>query len=184
MVWDGIPQDDPDFYAAKIMNYIYGGSGFGSRLMTEVREKRGLSYGIYSGLSHMEHANIMMIQTSTRNETVGEVLSLVEQERQKIITENISDEDLRAAKDYLTGSLPLSLTSTDNISSLLLRLQLDNLPIDYLDKRNDYLNSVTADDVKRMAVRLLAPDNYKIIMVGQPENVTPTTTIEELPNVN
>lgn len=184
MVWDGIPQDDPDYYAAKIMNYIYGGSGFGSRLMHEIREKRGLTYGVYSGLSHMEHANIMMIQTSTRNETASELLNLIEQERQKIISESIADEELTAAKDYLTGSLPLSLTSTDNISSLLLGLQLDNLPIDYLDKRNDYLNAVTADDVQRTAKRLLAPDNYKVILVGQPENLTPTITIEDLPNVN
>lgn len=183
VIWDGVAQDDPDYYSAMIMNYIFGGSGFGSRLMIEVREKRGLSYGIYSSLAHQQHANLLTVQTSTNNDSVEKLLSIIEQERKKIISEKVSEEELNAAKSYLTGSLPLSLTSTSNISGLLLGLQLDDLPIDYLDKRNEYINAVSAEDIKLVAKRLFANDNSKTVLVGQPEKIKANVIIEDLPNV-
>lgn len=181
--WNGISQKDPDYYSAMVMNYIFGGAGFGSRLMTEVREKRGLSYGIYSQLSHMEHANTLTISTSTNNETVDEVLNIIDEEVEKMIKTPVNEADLQAAKDFLTGSLPLSLTSTDKVSALLLNMQVDELPIDYLDQRNSYIRKVTADQVNAVAKRLLGASSYMTFLVGQPKTDLETDIMKDLPNV-
>jgi zinc protease len=180
----GIDRDDPDFYTASIMNYILGGSGFGSRLMEEIREKRGLTYGIYSGLSQSNHIDTLNVSTSTKNETTREMLDLIKAEWQKMKNQPVTEAELADAKSYLIGSMPLSLSSTDNISSLLLGLQLDGLPIDYLDQRADKINAVTQSDISRVAAALLTPDQMITILVGTPENITPTNIVETLPNVD
>lgn len=184
MAQNGIARDDPDYYTAAVMNYILGSSGFGSRLMEEIREKRGLSYGIYSGLETADHVNILTVGTSTKNETANEVLDLIKQEWTKMKTTEVTDQELADAKSYLIGSMPLALSSTNNISGLLLGLQLDNLPIDYLDHRADKINAVSKEDIARVSSKLLTPDKMITILVGQPENVKPTEIVDTLPNVD
>lgn len=179
----GISREDPDIFTAHVMNYILGGSGFGSRLMEEVREKRGLSYGIYTGFDHLNHADVYSVSTSTATDNVDEVLSLIAQEWTKMTSEPVTEEELESAKAYLIGSLPLSLTSTDNISGLLLRLQINDLPIDYLDIREKGIKKASAKDVQTLAKRLLNHENFLTILVGQPENMDGDEIIEALPNV-
>jgi zinc protease len=167
----GIDRNDPEFYAAYIMNFILGGSGFGSRLTGEIREKRGLTYGIHTWLDMMDHIDTLSLSTSTQNENVAEMLSLIKAELIKMQNEPVTDDELETAKSYLIGSAPLGLTSTNKISDLLLSLRLDNLPIDYLDKRAEILEQVTKEDVQKVAKRLLSPDNMIIILVGSPKEV-------------
>lgn len=179
----GIARTDPDWHAAQVMNFILGSSGFGSRLMEEVREKRGLTYGIYSSFYQLDHALSLNVTTSTRNEKVGEVLELIQQEWEKMRGEPVSAQELEDAKAYLVGSMPLALTSTGQIAGMMLSIMLDGLPGTYLDTVGDRIGAVTGDDVSRVARRLLNPDLLTTILVGNPAGLTPTRTIEKLPNV-
>lgn len=182
-IQNGIDKDDPDYYAADIMNFILGSSGFGTRLMAEAREKRGLTYGIYTQLQQMDHANALVVTTSTKNETVKDMLDIISTEWKKMAETPVTKEEVSLAQSYLTGSLPLQLDSTDAIAEVLLSIQLDGLPIDHLDKRQEKLNAITLKDVQRVAKRLLNPDNLTTILVGNPTNIEPTRIVDELPNV-
>lgn len=186
----GISRQDEDFYSAYVMNFILGASGFGSRLMEEIREKRGLTYGIYSYFRQYDEADTMNVSTSTANENVGEMLSLISEEWGKIGSEPVNETELEEAKSYINGSLPLSLTSTDSISGLLLSLQLDRLPVDYLDTRAEKINAVSQADIEQVSKRLLDTGKMTIIMVGNPSALTgaalgkgEVNVITELPNV-
>lgn len=179
----GVDRSSPDYYAAKVMNFILGESGFGSRLMEEIREKRGLTYGIYSYFRDYAETDVLHVSTSTRNETVRDMLGLIEAEWTKMREEQVSTEELDSAKSYITGSLPLELTSTDSIASILLNLQIDNLPIDYLDQRNAAVHSVSAEDVQNVAQRLLNPESLTTVLVGKPEGVSDAIPLTALPNV-
>jgi zinc protease len=186
----GISRQDEDFYSAYLMNFILGASGFGSRLMEEIREKRGLTYGIYSFFQQQDEAALLSVSTSTANNSVQEMLSLIREEWNKMRLEPVSEEELKQAKAYIIGSLPLSLTSTDSISGVLLSLQLDRLPIDYLDTRAEKINAVSIDDIKAISKRLLDTKEITTIMVGNPPSLTAAAIgdhkvneIAKLPNV-
>ena len=183
MMQDGLARQDPDYHAAQVMNFILGSSGFGSRLTEEIREKRGLVYGVYTGLDALKYAPSLSLSTSTKNESAGEVLSLIKTEWNRIRDEAVSDKELEDAKSYLIGSVPLGLTSTGQIAGLMLGLQLDGLPPDYLDRREKAIGAMTKDGVQGIARRLLTPDNIATVLVGKPESITPTKTVMELPNV-
>lgn len=179
----GIRIDDPDYFAADIMNFILGSSGFGSRLTEIVREKNGLTYGIYTGMEMMDHAAMFTLSTSTENKNVEKVIDLSRKEFERIKAEEVSAQEIKDAQSYLIGSMPLGLTSTDQIAGTMLTFQRYNLPKNYLDIREEGLRKVTAGDVKRAANRLLDLSKLSIIMVGDPANITPTKTVTDLPNV-
>ena len=164
----GIDQSDPDYQSAQVMNFILGSSGFGSRLTKEIREKRGLTYGIYSYFTDMDHADTLSVTTSTKNESVSEMLPLIKAEFEKMAQSPIAQKELEDAKSYLIGSLPLSLSSSDKITGLMLSIQLSDLPINYLDQREEKIKATTIDDVKRIAARLLDPSKFITVLVGQP----------------
>ncbi len=179
----GVRRQDADYHAAKVMNFILGASGFGSRLMEEIREKRGLTYGIYSYFREYKETEVMHVSTSTVNEKVQEMMGLIYEQWDKMKNEPVSEKELQDAKSYLIGSLPLSLTSTDSIASILLSLQRNNLPIDYLDKRSAEIRKVTAKDIKNVAKRILNKDNFTTILVGNPQGFEKAEIITQLPNV-
>jgi zinc protease len=184
----GIARKDPDFHTAQVMNFVLGSSGFGSRLTEEIREKRGLTYGIYSYLYNLDHMNALSVSTSTANENVEEMLGLIKTEFDRMIMTPITDKELTDAKTYLIGSLPLSLTSTDKIAGLLLSLQMDGMPIDYLDVREKQIQATTIDQVSVLAKRLLSPEHFITVLVGKPEGFNAQSkpqlqTITTLPNV-
>lgn len=180
----GIDRKDPDYHKAQIMNFILGGSGFGSRLTEEVREKRGLTYGIYSYFQDMNHIDLLAVSSSTRNESVEEMLRLIDVEWDRLRNEPISQQELDDAKSYLIGSLPLSLTSTNEIAGLMLSLRLNELPIDYLDQHEANINAVTIEDVQTIANKILDKDKFVTVLVGQPPaSLKPTDILESIPNV-
>lgn len=178
----GIGRDDPEYHTAEILNFVLGGSGFGSRLMEEIRERRGLTYGIYSGLLTMDHANALTVSASTKNASVKELLDLTSAEWNKMREAGITETELANAKSYLIGSVPLSLTSTDRIAGLLLSLQKEGYERDYLETREAALKKTTLADIGKLAARLLDPAKFTIILVGQPEEIEPTHTVTHLPN--
>ncbi|WP_353858765.1 pitrilysin family protein [Azospirillum formosense] len=174
----GLKRSDPDWYAATVMNYVLGGGGFGSRLMEEVREKRGLSYGVYSYLIPMDHSALVMAGGNTVNAKAGQALDIMRQEWKRMAEQGVTDEELADAKTYLTGSFPLQLGSTQAIAGILLQVKRDKLGIDYLDRRDAFINGVTQADVQRVAKRLLDPNRLLTVLVGRPEGVTATRTID------
>lgn len=176
-------RDDEDYYALQVMNYLFGGAGFGSYLMEEAREKRGLTYGIYSGIDDTLYIDTLSIGTSTKNESVKEMMDIIKEQMIRMKTTKVEEKKLQHAKSYLIGSMPLSLSSTDNIAGMMLSMQLQDLPIDYLDNYADNINAVTVDDIQRVAVRILKPETMTTVMVGNPADIEPTTIIETLPNV-
>jgi len=162
----GLPRDDPDYYAAYVVNHILGGGGFTSLLTEEVREKRGLAYSVYSYLYPLDHAPIWLGGLGTSNRSVEEALRLVRQEIERVARGDVSQERLDDAKTYLTGSFPLRLTGNDRIAQTLVGMQVDDLGIDYLERRNGYIEAVTLEDARRVAARLYHPDNLLTVVVG------------------
>lgn len=184
----GISRDDPDYFAAQVMNYVLGSSGFGSRLTEEIREKKGLTYGVYSSFYNLDKLAAMSVSTSTKNESVPEMLAAIQTEFSKMRDDGVTQTELDDAKAYLLGSLPLSLTSTDKISGLMLSLMRDDLPVDYLDIRAKAISDMALDDIARVAKHLLNPNQFITVLVGNPPQDTlnwlgKTITVEALPNV-
>ncbi|MFY7960920.1 MAG: M16 family metallopeptidase [Elsteraceae bacterium] len=170
----GMQQDDPDIFAAELVNYVLGGGGFTSRLTEELREKRGLVYGVRSGLSIYERAGLILGGFSIQNGKVVEGLDLLRKIWTEMAENGPTAEELANAKTYVNGSFPLRLDSTSAVAGYLLALQLDGRPIDYIDRRAGFFNAVTLEDAKRVARRLLDPKQLSIVVVGKPEGLTPT----------
>ncbi|MER2520014.1 MAG: pitrilysin family protein [Bdellovibrionales bacterium] len=172
----GPKRDDPDWHAAEIANYILGGGGFSSRLMKDVRSDKGLTYGIHTGLAAMEHGGMIMGDAATDNARTGEAWGVIRATLRRFYEDGVSAKEIAAAKDYLTGSMPLALTSTDKISGVLVDIQRENLGIDYLDRRNDLIRSVTQEDVERVIRKWFDPDKITLSLAGKPEGIMPTRT--------
>jgi len=167
----GLPIDHPDFMPAYVMNYILGGGGFVSRLMVEVREKRGLAYSVHSYLGNYAEAAVYMGQVQTENPRVAEALEVIRAEWARMAAEGVTADELEKAKRYLTGSFPLRFDSNAKIAAYLVFLQESGLGADYLDRRNALVEAVTLEDVKRVAAKLLDPEALSIVVVGQPEGL-------------
>ena len=179
----GIARDDKDWHAAVIMNYVLGGGSFDARLMREIREKRGLTYGVYSTILNMRGASVLQATMSTANEKAVEALQLLKEEFKKMSAEGVTPEELRDAKSYITGSLALELTSTSDIAETLNALQRDNLSPDYINKRNNMINAVTLADIRRVAARLLKTDEMTVIMVGKPLGIDVDILLDRPPGM-
>lgn len=169
----GLRRDDPDFFAAYILNEVLGGGRFGARLMTEVREKRGLTYGISTVLSPMDHAELLTGQFASANEKTAEAIEVVKAEWLKA-AEGITAEELDQAKTYLTGAYALRFDGNGPIADIMVGMQMDHLPIDYIATRNDKVNAVSLADVTRLAKRLIQPDQLHFVVVGKPVGVEST----------
>ena len=179
----GMRMDDPDYQTATVMNFIFGSSGFGSRLTEIIREQNGLTYGIYTDMSMMDHAALFTLSTSTKNETAARLMDLTRKEFDRMKTGDVTKEEIADAKSYLVGSTALSLTSTEQIAGMMLAFQRYNLPKNYLDIRAAAIEKVTSADIKRVAARLFDMSRLSVAMVGKPDGIAPTKTITELPNV-
>ena len=167
----GFKRDDKDFIPAYLLNHILGGGGFGSRLTTEVREKRGLTYSVYSYLSPLDRGGLFMGGAATKNDRVAESLAIIRSELERMATGGPTEEELKNAKTYLTGSYALRFDSSSKIAGQLLGIQMENLGIDYPAKRNGLVEAVTIEDIKRVAGRLLKPGSLIVTIVGRPEGV-------------
>jgi zinc protease len=167
----GIKQKDDDWFAATVMNQVLGGGSFESRLMDEVREKRGLTYGVYSYLVPMDLAETYQGSVSSANDRIGEAISVIRDEWVKMAESGVTQQELDDAKTYITGSYPLRFDGNQRIASILVGMQMLDLPIDYIPTRNDKVKAVTLEDVKRVAGELLDPDGLAFVVVGQPEGL-------------
>jgi zinc protease len=173
----GIARNDPDFMAAYIVNYILGGGSFSSRLYREVREKRGLAYGVNSSLVWFRHAAVVLGGTATRADRTADALAVIEQETKRMAAEGPTPEELEAAKSFLKGSYALSLDTSGKIAVQLTQIQIDNLGIDYIQRRGALIDAVTMEDAKRVARRLYG-GGMLVTVAGRPKGLTSSETTE------
>lgn len=170
----GLKRADPDWYAALVMNRVFGEGGFASRLMAEVREKRGLAYGVSTNLQPMDHGALIVGQVATRNSQIKQSLEVIRAEWNRMAELGATAKELADAKTYINGSFPLRLDSSGRVASLLVSIQLDDLGIDYLERRPRLIEAVTLADVSRVAKRLLEADKLTTVVVGDPDGLEPT----------
>lgn len=170
----GPKRDDPDFYAARVMNHLLGGGSFTSMLFQEVREKRGLAYGVYTRLYPLDHAGLIVGHAATANARVAETIEVIRDEWRRMAGGAVSAEQLADAKRFITGSFPLRFTASASIASILVAMQLEHLGIDYLDRRNALIEAVSLADVKRAAAKWLDPRRLTFVVVGQPQGLAAT----------
>jgi len=173
-VQQGIAFEDPDYFAVVILNEILGGGRFGARLMTEVRETRGLTYGIGTGLASLDHAEWLVGQFDSANEKVAEAIDVVRAEWAKIAADGVTADETDKAKAFLTGSYPLRFDGNGQIAGILVGMQMVGLTPDYPAKRNARIEAVTLADVQRVASSFFTPDKLFFVVVGQPEGVIAT----------
>ncbi|MDY8109329.1 pitrilysin family protein [Fulvimarina sp. 2208YS6-2-32] len=162
----GVERDDPEFFAAYLMNHILGGGSFTSRLYEEIREKRGLAYGAGSWLASYNHAAILGVSTATRADAAEESIRIIRDELTRMAENGPSEEELAMAKTYVKGSYAVrNLDSSGSIAKTLVGIQLDDLGIDYIDTRKDEIDAVTMEQVKAAAKALLSVEPT-VITVG------------------
>lgn len=170
LAYPSVKRDDKDFFAAYLMNNMLGESGLTSRLFTEVREKRGLAYGASSQLVHYDHANLLLINTATRAEKAEESLKTIRSEIKNLVENNVSEDELKNAKSFVIGSYAVNnLSSSSSIAAVLVGLQQDGLPMDYIDQRVNFINAVTLNDIQEVAKKIFKSEPA-LLVVGQMKN--------------
>ncbi len=170
----GIDRDDPDFFAAYILNHILGGGSFESRLMQEVREKRGLTYGVYSYLVDRDKAQAWMGSVASANDRIADAIKVIRDEWARIGKDGVTAAELQDAKTYLTGAYPLRFDGNGPIANIAVSMQVEGLDPDYIATRNDRINAVTLKDINRVARELVKPDALTFVVVGKPEGLEAT----------
>ena len=180
----GIPRSADNYTEAVILNNIFGRGGFGSRLMESAREQKGLTYGIYSYFQHFDHSDVLVISTSTKNENTPQMMSLIIKEIQKLQETGITEQELKATKSYLTGSIPLRFTSNPAISGTLMAMQIEDLDISYFDQHIEKIKAAKLEDINNLAKTYPTIEGFMGITVGQPQGLDndPDMVIETLPN--
>lgn len=167
----GIARADPDFFPAYLVNYVLGGGGFSSRLMNEVREKRGLVYGIGTSLWTFDAGGLIAGQFQTDPGKVAQAIDIVRAEWQRIASEGPTQAELDDAKTYLLGYYPRNFTTTMGTAQVLLGLQTENLGIDYVTRRQKEIAAVTIDDARRAAKRLFDAAQMTFVVVGPADQI-------------
>ncbi len=167
----GMQFDDPDYFAASILNEIMGGNGFSSRLMDELREKRGLTYGVGTGLAAYDHAEMLSGGLSVSNDKVAEALEVIRTVWADLATNGVTQKELDDTKTFMTGAYPLRFDGNGTIANILVGMQVMGLPTDYPATRNARVEAVTLADMARVAAELLTPGKLYFVVVGKPVGV-------------
>ncbi len=173
IIWGhlGISRSNPDYYALQVMNYILGGGGFVSRLVDNIRDNLGLTYGIYSLFDAREYLGSFQIVVETKNKNTNQALFEILKELKKIIEQGVSQTELSEAKAYLTGSFPLRMDTNGKMVRLLSAMELYGLGLDFPEKYTKLINQVTAEEVLRVARTYLKPDNFLLVVVGDQKEI-------------
>jgi zinc protease len=165
----GVSRGDPDFYPLRVMNYILGGGGFSSRLMDSIRQEMGLAYDVHSYFPAGSLAGtfraVVQTKNSTANEAIGEIIRQMRLMRQ----EKVTPEELEGAKAFLVGSFPRKLETMDKIANFLVRVEYHGFGLNYIEEFPRLIESVTADDVLRVAREHLRPEDLVIVVVADQE---------------
>ena len=164
----GYQRNDPDFFALTVGNHILGGGGFTARLTEEVREKRGLTYSVYSYFAPGLHAGAFTIGLQTRPDQAEQALTLVREVLAKFVTEGPTEKELQAAKDNLIGGFALRLDSNRKLLDNVANIAWNGLPLDYLDTWTQRVERLTVADVRAAFARKVQPANLATVVLGAP----------------
>lgn len=176
---DGLKRNDRDFYGLHLMNYILGGGGFSSRLMDEMREKRGLTYGVSTQLATYPDMGLIRGSFATQNNSLVPALQILQDEWGKIQANGVLDDEVRQAKLYMIGSFPLRFGNTLNMASMLVGMQIYDLGVDYFDQRRAYIDQVRVEQINKVAEKTLFPGRMVIVVVGNPPDPENYQLIED-----
>jgi zinc protease len=165
----GLLRTDKDFIPGYVANYILGGGGFSSRLTTEVRVKRGLTYDISTSLDSLHRTGYVVGEVATKQGSMRETVGVVKKTLQDFADNGPTDKELADAKTYLTGAFPLAFGSNVGIAGQMNAFERVGLDIGYLKRRNSLINAVTIDDAKRAAKRLYNPAHMTVVVAGTME---------------
>ncbi len=165
--FEGISRNDPDFYALSVMNYIVGGGGLTSRLAKQIRENRGLAYSVYSTFSPYLMPGAFYVEVKTKSENTQNVIKLIVEELKKMKEKEVTTEELKEAKAFLTGSFPLRIDTMKKISEFLPVIDFYGLGDDYISKYPEYIEKVTKQDIKTVAEKILNTQGYIVVIVGK-----------------
>jgi zinc protease len=170
---DGVRRDHPDYYAIQVMNYILGGGGFSSRAMDSIRNERGLAYSVYCYFSAEKTHGSFQFVMQTKNETAMEAIGLAQEEIRRMREQEVSDQELSDAKNYLTGSFPLRFDTNRKVAGFLAQVEYFKLGLDYPNRYNELIGKVSRADVQRVAKQYLQPDKLITVVVGNPKKIAP-----------
>lgn len=163
---EGVARSHPDYYALTVMNYILGGGGFTSRLVEEIRIKRGLAYAVDSYFDPGRFAGSFQISLQTKNASAREAISLSVREMERIQKELVSEKELEGAKKYLIGSFPMRFETQGKLLNFLSQVEYYGLGLDYPDRYASLIQSITREEVQRVAKTYLHPDRYILVVVA------------------
>lgn len=166
IVGRGMKRDDPDYLAAYVASYTIGSGTPGSRLYDEIREDRGLVYSVGLGLDTFDHGALVTASTSTRADQTDAVIALMLETIERFAKEGPTAEELADAKAYLIGSYPLRFVTSSQVARQLLGMQLEDLGIDYVERRNGLIEALTIEDIRAAAQRLFGSDDWVVVTVG------------------
>ncbi|MEM6535985.1 MAG: pitrilysin family protein [Pseudomonadota bacterium] len=166
-----MPRDNPDFYPAIVVNYTLGGGGFESRLMEDLREEKGLTYGVSTSLNAGRHLQTWSGGGQTKNESASDFIDGVKANIALMGEAGLTQDELAGAKAFLTGSYPLGFDSNAKIAGNMMSVRLDGLGVDFFDKRNALVEAVTLEEVNRVAATYLDPDRFTFVVVGEPQGL-------------
>ena len=162
----GVPRSDPDYFPLFVGNYILGGGGFVSRLTTEVREKRGLSYSVYSYFAPGLHAGAFQLGLTTRPDQAQQAVGVARDVLRQFVDQGPSEAELQAAKDYLVNGFALRIDSNRKLLDNVANIAWYGLPLDYLDTWTQQVQRVSADDIRRAFARVLQPARMVTVVIG------------------
>jgi len=169
----GMRRGDPDYFALYVGNHILGGSGLISILMDEIREKRGLSYSTYSAFLPLAQPGPFLMSLQTRNDQAEQARSVMIDTLKRFIERGPTEAELMAAKKNITGGFPLKIASNSNIVQYLAVIGFYGLPLDYLERFRERIESVTVEQIRDAFARRLHPERLAIVMVGAPATGAP-----------
>ncbi len=167
----GVEKKHPDYFPIKVMNYILGGGGFASRMMEQVRSKRGLTYGINCSFDAKKLGGAYQVSTFTQNDSTAAAISAIIQEITKIRTTGVTDKELEETKSFYNGYFPLQFETPSQIATQILDVELYDLGQDYLKDYRKNISAVSKEDVLRVARQYLHPDNLKLVVVSKADQV-------------
>jgi zinc protease len=173
IIWGhlGIARSNPDFYALQVMNYSFGGGGFVSRLLDQIRDNLGLTYGISSSFDARREAGAFSITIETKNQNTNKTLEEIGRELKKLLESGLTENEIEEAKAYLTGSFPLRMDSNAKLLNLLGSIDLNDLGLNFPDRYLLLINQVTAAEILRVARKYLDPDNFLLVVVGNQKEI-------------
>jgi len=162
----GVSRENPDYYALTVMNYILGGGGFSSRLVEEIRVKRGLAYSVGSFFDVGKYPGSFQIVLQTKNESAKEAITLSLQEMERIQKELVLEKDLERTKRYLIGSFPMRLNTQGKLANFFTQVEYYGLGLDYPEKYPSLIRSITREEILRVAQKYLHPKNTILVIVA------------------